>query len=330
MLKNGLIAFFGVLLAQIAWAQPNLSVQGTSGDLYIVHKVEAKETWYSIGRLYNLSPREIAPYNGTTLEKTLSIGEELRIPLNNSNFDQRKTAVSGEVLIPLYHQVKSQEWMFRISQMYNKVPVASLESWNNIKNEDLKVGTQLIIGFLKVKSDQSALAQMAHTVPDATAAVTPDPVTTNPTTTVPVTQIPDEKEKPVEKPVLVSSTTEEEMPAQSNTQTTISTTNKLVDHKGGYFKSQFKTGKKQDSGNSDVFKSTSGWSDGKYYALMNNVPVGSIISIYFPSTKKTVYAKVLGALPDMKESQGLMLRISDAAAAALGASNARFYVEVKY
>ena len=79
-----------------------------------------------------------------------------------------------------------------------------------------------------------------------------------------------------------------------------------------------------------IFKSTSGWQDGKYYALMNNVPVGTIIKIDHPVTRKSVYAKVLGQLPEMKESNGLAIRLSDAAAAELGAGAFKFNVEVSY
>jgi hypothetical protein len=366
MLKKGLLAFILVCSVFIAWAQPDLTVQGTSGNLYIVHKVQPQENWYSIGRIYNLSPREIAPFNGKTLDASLSIGQELKIPLKSGNFDQQKRVAAGETLVPLFHHVKPQEWMFRISQQYNKVPVVNLESWNNIRNEDLKVGMDIIIGFLKVKTDESVLAKNGNAMkPSAvnnnSAAVATAPVNTNPSTGVstgvnnppvnsgvvtttpppvnnntggvPVKVIVDDPktttaEKPVTTPVV--SNVDEEMPATSNTQSTISNTNKLVDHKGGYFKSQYKNGRKSTSGNSDIFKSTSGWSDGKYYALMNDVPVGTIISVTFPSTRKTVFVKVLGGLPDMRQSEGLTLRISDAAAAALGVSNSKFYVEVAY
>ena len=68
----------------------------------------------------------------------------------------------------------------------------------------------------------------------------------------------------------------------------------------------------------------------KYYALASNVPVGTIVKITYPSTNKSVYAKVLGELPDMKESAGLALRISDAAAYELGSADSKFSVSVKY
>jgi len=99
---------------------------------------------------------------------------------------------------------------------------------------------------------------------------------------------------------------------------------------GGFFKSQYGETGKATSGAAGVFRSTSGWQDGKYYALMNNVPVGTIIKVGNPSNGKTVYAKVLGNLPEMKESAGLTLRISDAAATELGLAANKFPVSVRY
>ena len=63
---------------------------------------------------------------------------------------------------------------------------------------------------------------------------------------------------------------------------------------------------------------------------MNNMTVGTIVRITDPSTNKTVYAKILGQLPEMKESAGLSIRMSNAAAAELGESDARFNVQINY
>lgn len=99
---------------------------------------------------------------------------------------------------------------------------------------------------------------------------------------------------------------------------------------GGFFKYDYSDGGKSASGLAGIFKSTSGWQDGKYYALMNNVPVGTIVKITGSTTGKTVYAKVLGQLPDMKESAGLTIRISNAAASELGEGDGKFNVDVRY
>jgi hypothetical protein len=60
------------------------------------------------------------------------------------------------------------------------------------------------------------------------------------------------------------------------------------------------------------------------------VAVGTILKVNNPGNGKAVYAKVLGNLPDMKESAGLTIRISDAAATELGVGSPKFPVDVKY
>ncbi|MEO6540639.1 MAG: LysM domain-containing protein, partial [Ferruginibacter sp.] len=66
-------------------------VEGISPGLYITHKVAPKENYYSIGRIYNISPKDIAPFNNLQLESGLSVGQVIRIPLNSTNFFQSGT-----------------------------------------------------------------------------------------------------------------------------------------------------------------------------------------------------------------------------------------------
>ena len=63
---------------------------------------------------------------------------------------------------------------------------------------------------------------------------------------------------------------------------------------------------------------------------MNNVAIGSIIKVTETASGKSVFVKVLGQLPDMKESVGLAIRISNAAAAEMGETAERFNVQVSY
>lgn len=84
------------------------------------------------------------------------------------------------------------------------------------------------------------------------------------------------------------------------------------------------------NGEAATFKSTSGWQDKKYYVLMNEVAPGTIVKIQGGPEGKVVYAKVLGSMPEMKENNGLMLRVSNAAAAYLGIVDPKFPVEISY
>jgi len=358
-----LLASF-VFLVQTLAAQPVLEVQGTSPNLYLVHTVVAKDNWYSVGRLYNQNPKALAPYNGVALNKPLLIGEAIKIPLNTANFSQNSTLAKDEVFVPVYHVVQEKEWMYRIGQNNNKVPVAVLEKWNNIKNEQLKPGMRLVVGYLKVKTGQSALAAQGSKkiVPVAPVLVAKiDPPTEeksgdlrkDPVLGHEVKKDESNKEKPEDSKIVAikedNTQKHEEQKAPSKAETALpkeepklihpvtetgitsgTTVASFGNYKGGFFKPLYAESGKDAMGNAGVFKSTSGWKDGKYYALMNNVPVGTVIKVTFSSTNKSVFAKVLGQLPEMKESTGLMMRLSDAAASELGVENGKFYVDVKY
>ena len=106
--------------------------------------------------------------------------------------------------------------------------------------------------------------------------------------------------------------------------------NLSTDLKTGVFKSSFLDSGNEEKGTAGVFKSTSGWEDGKYYCLQNNAAQGAIVKITNPATGKSIYAKVLDVMPDLKQNNNLAIRISNAAADALGAGAANFECEINY
>jgi hypothetical protein len=317
-----------------------LRIEGTGGKFYLIHKVVAKENWYSIGRLFNLNPHVIAGFNYMSFDKPLEVATTLNIPLTAANFDQKQVKSADESLIPIYHMVDQKEWMFKISSIYNDVPVTSLEKWNKIKRDDVKPGITLIVGFLKVKTDLSPLVMGISSNPVMGASATdlsnkPVKPTDVPAQAVnkPAGSNPSDvySQNPVKPTVSNVSNT------ASNTTSAIPVTNTgervnsyAVSHSsGGFFSIDYAGSGKSASGMASTFKSTSGWTDGKYYALMNGIAVGTIIRVS-GANGKTIYAKVLGQLPEMKESNGLIIRISNAASAELGPGEGKFPVEIKY
>ncbi|MEO6584020.1 MAG: hypothetical protein ABIO05_06830, partial [Ferruginibacter sp.] len=104
------VLFILLILPMLASAQNKpLVVAGATPDLYLIHTTGPKESFYSIGRIYNISPKIMAPHNNLILEKGLLIGQEVKIQLNEINFSQDGTVASDEVLIPLYYKVKPKE-----------------------------------------------------------------------------------------------------------------------------------------------------------------------------------------------------------------------------
>jgi LysM repeat protein len=344
MLKKGVFIIALVLLTQFVWSQSDLTVQGTSPDLYLVHTVQPKETWYAIGRMYNVPPKEIAALSNAKMDKVL-VGQQLKVPLTAVNFTQNGTKRPDEVFVPVYHIVQEKEWMYRISQNHNKIPIETLEKWNGITNEQLRPGMKLIVGYLKVSTKLSPLAA------NGLKKITPSVAAIATTTTTAKNEKPAElkkeesvetkkeelkKEEPKDEAKKDISSPPADETAKTSSKTSVNPVQTVGDEasyagfKGGYFKSGYSSIGKSTAGNAGVFRSTSGWKDGKYYALMNNVPVGTIVKVTNSSTNKSVFAKVLGQLPDMKESVGLTIRLSDAAAAELGAEMGKFYVDISY
>ena len=158
-MRKLIFAFILTVSGFLAKAQNNLLiVGGNSPDLYISHTVLPKENYYSIGRIYNISPKTLAPYNKLTFEKGLNPGQVIRIPLTETNFSQDGKTSDGLVLVPLYHSVEPKEGLYRISTRFNKVPMDDLKKWNKLSSDVVSIGNNLIIGYLKVKPDESPLA----------------------------------------------------------------------------------------------------------------------------------------------------------------------------
>jgi LysM repeat protein len=386
--KVVVVSLISLLLMKEVRAQSDeLLVQGQTGDLHLQHTVQAKENWYSLGRTFNLTAKELAAYNKLAMTQPLSIGQQLQVPLIAANFSQNAQKTGGESLVPLYYVIQEKEWMYRISVNHNKVPIPSLEKWNNINKDQVKPGMHIIVGYLKVKTALSALATRTAEAPVITG--TPGSVSTAPptgnagnagkqaesvakTTNKAAGKVADQPvEKSIEKPLNKSAEkavdksaekpldkSAEKSPDKPADKPLGKSADKPLDKSadkpldkpaptisqpvekpvsasgksfnGGFFKTEFTDGGKNTDGIAGIFKSSSGWQDGKYYALMNNIPVGTIVKVTVGASGKSIYAKILGQLPDMKESAGLSIRISNAAASELGEADGKFNVSVKY
>jgi LysM repeat protein len=310
------------------------------------HTVGPKETFYSIGRDYQVHPRELAEYNKMDLAKGLSIGQVIKIPTVKKMKPVEKTTVAqAPVLTPIYHTLKKQENLFQVRMQYNKVPMDSLKKWNNLTSDNVKEGTRLIVGY-------STTATASNPTPKAENTKAPDPVKI--VEPVPATQpvIAEKKEtetkitpETISNPVaettekaVASSTTDSskvnftENPIVENNPAPQATQEKEINLEEGFFKSQYSIDKAthEEKGAAASFKSTSGWDDGRYYCLHNNAPVGSIIKITNNANQKSAYAKVLDGIPDLDANKNILVRISKAMAEKLGITSENTEVSIRY
>lgn len=303
---------------------------------YLNHTIGVKENFYSIGRIYNISPRVYAPYNGLDLSAGLSIGQVIKIPLNEINFWQTGTRKGNESVVAVYHIVEPKENLNSICKLYNTDKNAVV-SWNNLNSEKINPGDKIIIGFLKVDKNLSSLAAQGVGPRSEPNLPKPEEKTQTPKTVILPPKQKDEKtEEPkptiqakeeVKKGTIITNKTEEKSskPVVENS----------IDYKGnGFFEEEFKTqlsNKKAVETNTlsgGSFKSTSGWSDGKFYILIDGIAKGRIIKIANPGNKKYIYVKVLASISETKPGTKELFLISNAAAAQLGLQGNRFDLEV--
>jgi LysM repeat protein len=332
-MKNFLFSFLAFLFAvQFAAAQKkDLMLKSSDKSLYLEHKVVAKESFFSIGRLYNLHPKHLASFNKLDMTKGIFIDQVMRIPLTDTNFTQE-----GNSGTPVYYKTTDNEGLAKISSINNNVALANLRNWNNLNNDNLSSGTKLIVGFLKTTEIPSVTITTVVTQNDPVVKTEEKPVVTK-TEEKPVEKV---EEKPVvvtpkveEKPVVK---TEEPVkvitPVVTKTEETHVTT---VEQ--GYFKGSFDQQvkasplSKNETVTSGIFKTASGWQDAKYYLLIDKVSPGTIVKVINPTNNKAVYAKVLGEMSGIRQNEGLNIRISNSAASVLEiAEQDKFIVRVNY
>lgn len=310
--------FLGLFLAvnMLVFSQDNrLVVKKGSNGLYLEHTVAAKEGLYSIGRLYNVHPRHLAAYNNWDLSKGLGIGQLIQVPLTDTNFNQQ--AKRGT---PVYYVTGQGEGLFRVSQLSKKLTADKLRQWNGLKSDNIAAGQYLIIGYL---------------ISDEWAKYKPEVVANQPEVKEPVK--PAEPEITQEKPVVETPKTVVTEPVNAEPKPVQSTSQKSGTE--GYFKAFFDQQtklqplSKQQTANASIFKTLSGWQDGKFYLLMDNVLPGTIVKLSNPENGKVVYAKVLGEMAGIKLNQGLDIRISNAAASVLEipeANTEKFIVQIEW
>lgn len=165
-----LVLLSGITLLR---AQDKLVVQGSAGNFYVIHQVMEKESLSSIGRLYGFTPRQLAQYNNLNANAGLQLGSRLKIQLTAENLGH---SPDDENSIPVYHIARKGDNLFRLSQQYFKVPVASMRTWNDLKTDIVKDGQAIIVGYVNGTAQsalQHAVAKDPFPVVKPQAAVTP-------------------------------------------------------------------------------------------------------------------------------------------------------------
>jgi LysM repeat protein len=124
----------------------SIGVENENGKKVILHKIEPKESYYALGRRYNVSVQLIMDYNKSILLQPSAI---IKIPTQR-DFVIQSAKIIESVITDLpktsIHKVKSGETLYGIANKY-QISVESLKTLNNLRSTSLNIGQQIKVPY---------------------------------------------------------------------------------------------------------------------------------------------------------------------------------------
>jgi LysM repeat protein len=160
MLRQFLLSISFAIISFTASASiDSINVEELNGFKNIVHKVEAKESYYSIARKYSVNPQSIIQFNNN---RSLQIGTIIRVPTERP-FKELKTdktqPISGSKLPVIDYKVGPREYLGLIARKFNTT-VDDLKALNNLSGNSLAIGQ-----IIKVPYGTAPIEQLAPSPP---------------------------------------------------------------------------------------------------------------------------------------------------------------------
>jgi len=323
-MKKLIIAFIIIVMNVFMYSQTISNTIFTKGDkinivltnqsdYYYTHLLQKGQSLYALSKTFNISLGSIYQINKLKEGATLSIGQEIKVPITDENL-YKGTSLEGLKYghyIPVYYQTKPKDNLFRISRIYFSQPTEDLVSRNNLKNNNLSLGQDILIGWLPINNNTPNISNDEFVEEfDPSTSSTSDLETTNIDENKDAINISTESEL-----VLDSSNLNDQHPESFN----LSLLGSLT------YSKTMKEIKK-----SEVAHWNKSMSDnGMVYVLHNKAIIDSYIEMYNPILKRSVRAKVIGRIPYGAYMKDVCLVLSPRAAIQLGALDNRFKVEVK-
>jgi LysM repeat protein len=287
-----------------------------------VHRVTPGETLFSIAKSYNISMEKLMDSNG--LKGTdLSVGQALIIeglkemeqPIAEKEVREtvdlanQTVAVSSENVMPKAKNPKAKKETEKTpapKSSTSATPATTTSSTGNWISHQVAQGETLFAIARKYDADVGDIIEWNGLSSNNLSIGQTLKVGRESNANIPVTQIPETSNNNPESPGSVGATSS---PANN---VSTSTAFKNVN----------------ENGQAEVIEGTGNHK--KFLVLHRNAPVGTIMRIRNEENDVTVFARVVGVLPDTGDNSKLLIKLSKAAYDQLKAVNPRFRVEISY
>lgn len=279
----------------------SIGIENLDGKKVILHKLDPKDNYYSIGRRYNVKPGDIIKFNHNA---PLKIGGIIKVPTNRSFLESTRP-------VP----VKS-------AKQVNTTPIVTQQQTakSDTQPNQTPANTGLVAQQYKVSAGET-LYSIAKRFNSTVEELTKLNNLTN--TTLSPGQIIQVKPSSAE----VSSGTEVPRPVAKRDSTSYvssidSAERKINANKYGLFE-------KTEKGVATWIDDTS-LDPNKKLVLHRTAPIGTVIKITNPMTGRTTFAKVVGRLNDSASTKDVILVMTKNVAESIGALDKRIHVDISY
>lgn len=272
----------------------SIGIENLNGKKLILHKLDAKDNYYSIARRYNVAPKAIMDYNNNA---QLVIGNIVKVPTEQPfaqstirTAQQNKTVTQPTAqavnttpktvapadnpsIVTQQYRVSAGETLYSIAKRFEST-VEDITTINGLTSTNLTPGQ-----IIKVRTGL------------------PEPA--------PVRQV----------------------AVRDATNVVLSTDSGIVDKRLGANK--FGLYEKNEKGVATWIDDPS-LDSAKKLALHRTAPIGAVVKITNPMTNRTTYAKVVGRINDNENTKDAIIVMTKNVAESIGALDKRTHVNISY
>ena len=280
----------------------SIGVENKDGKKIIIHKLDPKDNYYSLGRRYKVSPKAIMQYNNNA---PLPIGGIVKVPTDRpfleSSYNTAAKPQPAAPTPPVKQQAPPQQ-----QQVQQQQPATTQ---NNAPTQDYKVSAgetlySISKRFGTTVDDLTSLNGLTSTT------LTPGQVikvragqSTAPAQTVP-------------QPTAKQDATSVVLPSDS------ANANRFNANKYGLYE--------KDEQGVATWMDDADLDPNKKLVLHRTAPIGTVIKITNPMSNLTTYAKVVGRFTDNASTKDVIIVVTKNVAESLGALDKRFHVNISY
>ncbi|WP_036679501.1 LysM peptidoglycan-binding domain-containing protein [Daejeonella oryzae] len=146
----------------------SIGTENLNGKKLIVHKVESKESYYSISRKYSVSPQSVIQYNNN---KSLQIGLEIKVPTDRiyrtekpGNLNSNSKVQDDSKVALVDYKVGTKETLYAISRKFNTT-VDEIKALNKLTGNTLAAGQILKIRYGNISNQVTPASPIILNVP---------------------------------------------------------------------------------------------------------------------------------------------------------------------